>query len=148
MKKEILILGLLVAFGFGFFTSYFLVKFDYKNESCGMCDSKMMSKCQMDQDGQHMHMMPDGTMMNNSDTSMRDMMHDMNKNLIGKKGDELDLAFLEEMIVHHEGAVEMANILKAGTKRPELIRLADDIIIAQTQEIKMMKDWKKAWFNK
>jgi uncharacterized protein (DUF305 family) len=65
---------------------------------------------------------------------------------LGKTGDTLDKAFLDEMIVHHEGAIEMATILLAGTKRPELIKLGNDIIVAQTREVQMMKEWRSQWF--
>ena len=59
----------------------------------------------------------------------------------------MDRAFLNGMIIHHEGAVEMAQTLLKETKRPELLRLGNDIVSAQTQEIQMMKEWRKAWFN-
>jgi len=80
-------------------------------------------------------------------SGMHGAMGGMMMGLEGKTGDALDLAFLDEMIVHHQGAVEMAQTLLRGTKRPELIKLGNDIITAQTQEIQMMKDWRKAWFN-
>jgi uncharacterized protein (DUF305 family) len=141
MKREIYILSLLVVFGFGFFTNHFLI--NYKNNSCGQ---GMKSECKMMGD-KNMHMMSDGKMMHDNHMTMETMMHDMNANLRDKTGDELDRAFLEEMIVHHEGAIEMANLLKDGTQRPELIKLADDIVSAQTKEIIMMKEWKLAWFG-
>ena len=80
-------------------------------------------------------------------SNMHGAMGGMMMGLEGKTGDALDLAFLNEMIVHHEGAVEMAQTLLRGTKRPELTKLGNDIITAQTQEIGMMKDWRKEWFN-
>lgn len=80
------------------------------------------------------------------DMSMDSMMMDMNMSLEGLKGDELDEAFLQEMIVHHEGAVEMAKTLKAGTKRPELLKFADDIINVQTKEVSQMESWLDTWF--
>lgn len=94
-----------------------------------------------------MHMMPDGTMMHDEDMSMGAMMHDMMSELEGKKGDEFDKAFLSEMIVHHEGAVVMAEAVLENSKRPELIKLANDIIKAQTSEIEMMKSWLASWFK-
>lgn len=93
-----------------------------------------------------MHMMPDGTMMQNH-SSMSDMMNNMNASLQGKTGNDFDEAFLSEMIVHHEGAVDMAELVLRNSKRPELIKLANDIISAQTKEIKMMQDWQKSWFK-
>lgn len=77
------------------------------------------------------------------DMSMNDMMHGME----GKIGDAFDQAFLRAMIVHHEGAVEMAEEVKRVSKRPELLKLADDIIVAQTKEIGMMKQWLNEWYR-
>lgn len=81
-------------------------------------------------------------------SGMHGAMNGMMMSLEGKTGDTLDLAFLDEMIVHHQGALEMAQTLLGGTKRPELVKLGNDIITAQTKEIQMMKDWRKEWFNK
>jgi uncharacterized protein (DUF305 family) len=78
---------------------------------------------------------------------MKSMMQDMNAGLVGKTGDEFDKAFLSEMIVHHQGAVEMAQVVLKNSKRPELIKLANDIIAAQTKEIDMMKGWQTQWFK-
>jgi len=93
------------------------------------------------------HVMPDGTVMNNESMSMEAMMHDMMIGLEGKTGDEFDKAFLSEMIVHHEGAVDMAHAVLATSKRPELVKLANDIISAQTNEIAMMKGWLRDWYQ-
>ena len=94
-----------------------------------------------------MHMMPDGTMMGNSGSNMDSMMMDMTARMKGKTGDELDKVFLQDMIVHHEGAVDMAKELQKGTKRPELQKMAKDIIDVQTNEISMMKNWLRDWFG-
>lgn len=93
-----------------------------------------------------MHRMSDGRMMMNHG-DMSSMMHDMNASLEGKTGDVFDQEFLVQMIVHHEGAVAMAEKVLEVSKRPELIKLANDIITAQDAEIKMMNDWKAAWFK-
>lgn len=94
-----------------------------------------------------MHKMPDGTMMNDVGMDMHSMMDGMMATLDGKTGDEFDKAFLSEMIVHHQGAVDMAQAVLDTSKKPELIKLANEIITAQTKEIKMMQDWQKAWFK-
>ena len=76
-------------------------------------------------------------------------MDGMMAGLQGKTGDDLDKAFLDEMIVHHKGAVGMAEtLLAAGTKRPELVKLGNDIITTQTQEIAMMTQWRTDWFGR
>jgi len=73
--------------------------------------------------------------------SMDDMMKNMMKNLEGKTGSELDEAFLRDMIPHHQGAVEMAEALLAGTEKEEMKEFANDIIDAQSEEINMMNQW-------
>ncbi len=95
----------------------------------------------------NMHKMSDGMMMENESMGMHNMMMDMTASLKGKTGDEFDQAFLAEMIIHHEGAVDMAELVLQNSKRPEMIKLANDIITAQTGEISMMRDWQKAWFK-
>jgi Domain of unknown function (DUF305) len=49
-------------------------------------------------------------------------MRDMSAMLVGKSGDELNRAFLEGMIPHHQAAVDMAAFLAASDK-PELVKL-------------------------
>lgn len=58
-----------------------------------------------------------------------------------------DVAFVEEMIPHHQMAVMMATMLKNGTTRPEMVDLANNIISAQTNEIDQMRSWLKKWNN-
>ncbi len=93
------------------------------------------------------HMMGDGQMMNDAPMDMKGMMDGMMAGLQGKTGDDFDKEFLSEMIVHHQGAVEMAKAVLATSKRPELIKLANDIISAQNNEIGMMQGWHKSWFK-
>lgn len=94
------------------------------------------------------HVMPDGTLMSNDGlVSMQHSMDSMTQALQGKTGDEFDREFLIQMIVHHEGAVDMAEQVLTASNRPELVQLANDIITAQTKEIKMMQDWQQAWFK-
>ena len=80
-----------------------------------------------------------------SQMSMEDHMMGMTSSLEGKTGDEFDKTFVEEMIVHHEGAIDMAELAKKYAKRDEIKSLADDIISAQSNEIEMMRDWQKSW---
>jgi uncharacterized protein (DUF305 family) len=97
-----------------------------------------------------MHRMPDGSMMGNGGgtMSMADMMASMNAELEGKTGDEFDKAFISEMIMHHQGAVEMAELALTNAKHQEIKDLANAIITAQNKEIADMKAWQKAWYNK
>lgn len=72
-------------------------------------------------------------------------MDDMTSMLKGKTGDDFDRAFLEGMIEHHQGAVDMANEAKKSAKHEEIKSMADDIIQTQTKEITDMKEWKTNW---
>ncbi len=67
---------------------------------------------------------------------------------LGPADAEYDLRFIDAMIPHHEGALIMAQDLARKTQRPELQKLAKDIISAQTQEIAQMKQWRKDWYSK
>lgn len=62
-----------------------------------------------------------------------------------KNADDFDRAFVQNMIPHHQMAVMMASMLKNGTDRPEMKKLADDIIKAQAAEIDMMRGWLTEW---
>lgn len=63
------------------------------------------------------------------------------------KGKEFDVAFLSQMIAHHEMAVQMAQqALKVATK-PETKQEAQKVIDAQTKEIQQMTTWLKEWHN-
>jgi len=72
----------------------------------------------------------------------------MVQELKDKSGSARDEAFLESMIVHHQSAVAMSEVLLESTKRPELQKLANDIIAAQTTEIDMMKGWLNTWYGR
>ena len=80
-------------------------------------------------------------MMNDDDMSMGEMMGI----LANKSGDEFDKAFLAQMIIHHQGAIEMANSAKQDAKHEEIKKLADDILSAQSKEIDMMQSWQNDW---
>ncbi len=58
---------------------------------------------------------------------------------------DFDEAFLKEMVPHHQMAVMMASMLDVATNRPEMKKLASDIIAAQTKEINDMRSWQQQW---
>jgi uncharacterized protein (DUF305 family) len=92
------------------------------------------------------HMMPNGMMMNGS-MDMQSMMADMNANLAGKNGDDFDKAFIDEMVIHHQGAIDIAELALTNAKHQEIKGLANEIIKAQTSEINQMKQWRASWFK-
>jgi uncharacterized protein (DUF305 family) len=73
----------------------------------------------------------------------------MNHNMdIGPADANYDLRFLDSMIPHHQGALVMAQEVLEKSKRPELIKLAKNIIVAQEKEIAQMEKWRKQWYSK
>lgn len=75
---------------------------------------------------------------------MDSMKMDMSK-LSNSKGKAFDLAFVEMMTSHHNGAVTMAKEALTKAERPEIKALANTIIKAQEAEVKMMNGWKEKW---
>ncbi|WP_445214817.1 DUF305 domain-containing protein [Brasilonema sp. UFV-L1] len=67
---------------------------------------------------------------------------------LGAADAEFDLRFINAMIPHHEGAVTMGQDALSKSKRPEIKKLAQDIITSQQKEIEQMKKWRQAWYNK
>ncbi|MGB7209751.1 MAG: DUF305 domain-containing protein [Pyrinomonadaceae bacterium] len=57
-----------------------------------------------------------------------------------------DLQFIDTMIVHHQGAVDMALLVKTRSRQAELIALAASIINDQAKEIAQMKKWREDRF--
>ncbi len=60
---------------------------------------------------------------------------------------DLDLQFIDTMIVHHQGAVDMARLVLQKGESPELRTLASSIITGQESEIAEMKRWRDSWFK-
>ena len=56
------------------------------------------------------------------------------------EGKEASRLFLEQMIVHHEGAVSMAEDHLANGENPEALELSEEIISVQQAEIEQMED--------
>src|SRR5688500_7558435 len=71
----------------------------------------------------------------------------MEHNMSDQSDAPYDALFIDSMIVHHQGAIDMANqALKEATK-PEIKTLAENIIKAQEAEIAQMKEWRQAWYS-
>lgn len=71
----------------------------------------------------------------------------MSMHLYGLSDDDFDREFIEEMIVHHEGALDMANLALKNAKHEEIKTLAKNIIASQSKEIQDMKTWYQAWYK-
>lgn len=57
-----------------------------------------------------------------------------------------DVLFIDGMLVHHAGAVVMAQQALAEAERPEVRELAGAIIEAQQREIAQLAEWRASWF--
>jgi len=60
--------------------------------------------------------------------------------LAALRGPDFDRAWLEAMIAHHEGAVEMAEDVLADGESPEVRDLAERVVAAQADEIARMRE--------
>ena len=58
-----------------------------------------------------------------------------------------DQQFIDMMVPHHQGAVEMAQIAQQRAEHAEIKALAGSIVTSQNAEIQDMKNWRKAWFG-
>jgi uncharacterized protein (DUF305 family) len=67
------------------------------------------------------------------------MMKEMEKPMTGNT----DVDFVQGMIPHHQGAIDMAKVELQHGKDPELRKLARSIIAAQEKEIAEMQAWLK-----
>ncbi len=59
----------------------------------------------------------------------------------------MELQFLDTMIAHHRGAVEMSVQAESLAQRAEVKELAANIIDAQEREIAKMSEWRERWFE-
>ena len=56
-------------------------------------------------------------------------------------GKNLDKEYTKGMIKHHIGAIDMAKKIQIITKRPEILKLSNDIITSQNTEVATLKGW-------
>lgn len=75
-----------------------------------------------------------------------DSMADMDHGVVSAEGQPYDATFIDGMIVHHEGAITMANQALEQAERLEVKTLANAIISAQEDEIGQMKQWRSSWY--
>ncbi len=96
-------------------------------------------------------MMDGDNMMNHSGTSQQSATGSVDKNsseyqMYSKlNGEDYDRMFIANMIAHHQGAVDMANLALTSAKHQEIKDMANAIITAQTKEISDMQSWQAAW---
>lgn len=57
-----------------------------------------------------------------------------------------DLQFIDQMIVHHQGAIMSSEHMIADSERPELRQLAENIQRSQSEQIEQMRAWREQWY--
>ncbi|BDA75823.1 hypothetical protein CAL7716_099890 (plasmid) [Calothrix sp. PCC 7716] len=103
-----------------------------ENSSATETSDKQMAQGSMNHDG-----------MNHNGGTKHNMTMDL-----GPADANYDLRFIDAMIPHHQGAVTMAKQALEKSKRPEIKKLANEIIKAQDKEIAELKQWRQAWYPK
>lgn len=114
----------------------------------GFAGTSIVTKRMNNTFSDHMDEMRDkGDHMMHGGSGMKGEMEGMMMSLEGKTGTEFDKIFLKEMIIHHEGAVEMAEAALENAERQEIKDLSIAIIEAQNKEIEDMKKWAREWYE-
>lgn len=67
--------------------------------------------------------------------------------LKGLSGKEFNIAFLSQMIAHHQGALDMAREALKAAKHAETKKEARKVVLAQTKEIRQLTAWLKQWYG-
>lgn len=65
---------------------------------------------------------------------------------LGPEDKYFDLRFIDAMILHHQGAVQMAEEVLKKSDRFSLRKLAREIILVQGREVRRMQAWREAWY--
>lgn len=58
-----------------------------------------------------------------------------------------DKDFINQMVPHHQEAIETSEIIIAKTSNPELKKFAENVIKAQNLEVNQMNQWSVDWFG-
>ncbi len=82
----------------------------------------------------------------------KDMDHSKMMNMgmnsdLGPADANYDLRFLNAMTEHHNGALAMAKDALVKSKRPEIQKLAKQIVADQEKEIALMKTYRREWYK-
>jgi uncharacterized protein (DUF305 family) len=67
--------------------------------------------------------------------------------MLMENGDYSDERFIDAMVPHHQGAIEMAQVALENAEHPEILALAEEIVAAQETEIEQLKAIKQEQFG-
>jgi uncharacterized protein (DUF305 family) len=62
-------------------------------------------------------------------------------------GAPFDQQFVDMMVPHHQSAIDAARAAETRAQKPEIKKLAREIVAAQQKEIEQMQQWRKAWYG-
>ncbi|MGH3147975.1 MAG: DUF305 domain-containing protein [Rubrobacter sp.] len=74
-------------------------------------------------------------------------MNGMSSGMVMENGKYSDERFIDAMVPHHEGAVEMAEVALENAEHEQIEQLAEDIVSAQEAEIRELKSIKQEEFG-
>ena len=100
-----------------------------------------MGRSAMGHGGQADDAEAESTMPDHVQENMRRMAITMPAMEEGIMHEDADVAFACAMIAHHQGAIDMAQVLLDHGDDPQMIELAGEIIAAQVGEIEKMEAW-------
>lgn len=104
-------------------------------------DFRLPDQCKVTGEMPAGHMMDMETMPEHSRENMRRMMVTMPAMHDSMMNEDPDVAFACGMIAHHQGAIDMAQVLLEHGDDAQMIELAGQIIAAQADEIEEMTAW-------
>ncbi|MBA2441412.1 MAG: DUF305 domain-containing protein [Rubrobacter sp.] len=58
-----------------------------------------------------------------------------------------DRQYIDQMVMHHEGAIVSSQHMISDSERPELRQLAEDITESQSEQIELMQGWREDWYG-
>ena len=70
----------------------------------------------------------------------------MASGMLMENGKYSDKAFIDAMVPHHQGAIEMAEVAYQKSKNPRIKELAKNIVSDQQAEIEQMRQWREQWY--
>lgn len=86
----------------------------------------------------------DGASTDNASTkAFKEANGKMHKDMHITYSGDADADFVRGMIPHHQGAIDMAKVVLAHGKDPEIRKLAEAVIRDQEKEVAQMREWLK-----
>jgi uncharacterized protein (DUF305 family) len=70
----------------------------------------------------------------------------MAEHMVMENGEYSDEAFIDAMVPHQQGAIELAKVAHEKSKIPEIQKLAENIVSSQQREIEQMGQWQREWY--